>query len=120
MVNQVGELFSIARAAARIHVQNHESLRGPNLLDGVEAIAVICKRPAMNLKDQRILLRRIEIRRLHDPSLDFALVNRRLERELFYPTRLLLQEELLIKRSYDARLRISARCNCNVARIRRR
>ena len=72
MVNQVRELLAIAGTSARIDVHDNVSLGSPDLLDGVEAIAIICKWPAMNFKNQRILLARVKIRRLHNPAFDLA------------------------------------------------
>src|SRR4029077_7814420 len=67
----------------------------------VEAVAIITKRAAVNLKDERIFFRGIEIGRLHDPALNFALVLRGLVSDFFDMAGLLLIEEFLIKTRED-------------------
>ena len=76
VVNQIGEFFAIARAASRVGVQHHVAHRCPHLLFKIEAVTVVRERPAVNLQDERIFLRSVEIRRMNDPALDLALVLR--------------------------------------------
>ncbi len=71
VVDAAGEGRAISGAAARVEVKNHEIVGGEILKHVVERHAVHGKRPAVDFEDERILFRRVEIRRLHNPALDF-------------------------------------------------
>lgn len=74
VLNAIRERLSVGRAAARVHVDDDVS-RGRQHAELVEErVAVRRVRSAVNLEHERILLRRIEARRLHDPSLHAAAV----------------------------------------------
>src|SRR5579872_5724064 len=96
-MNQIGELFSVACATARVHVKHNVPFGRPHLLDCVEAIPVVGKWTAMNFEDHRIFFGWIKIRRLHDPGLYLALINGRLEPELLNWGWFFLHEKLLVE-----------------------
>ena len=74
MVDEVAELLAVARAAARIDVEHHVARCRIKLNLRGEAVAVVGKRSAVNLQDERVLLGRIEARRLDDPPLNLAAI----------------------------------------------
>ena len=74
MVDQVAELLAVAGAAPRIRIDDDVPAGRHYLFLGVESPAVVRKRPAVDLQDQRILLRRLEAGGLDDPPLDLSLV----------------------------------------------
>ena len=78
VVDQVPEFGTVAGAPSRIGVEHDIATRGHELLFQIEAITVIGERPAVDLKDQWILLGGIKSRRLDNPPLDFAVILRRL------------------------------------------
>ena len=51
---------AVAGAAARVRDQHDEAVGGEVLEHVVEADVVVAERPAVDLEDQRILLRRVE------------------------------------------------------------
>src|SRR5206468_8967018 len=64
------ELLAVGRAAARIGVE-HDVTLGRHPVEFVrERVAVRCVRPAVDLKNERILFRRVEMRWLEDPPLN--------------------------------------------------
>ena len=74
VVDEIGKFFAVAGAAAWIGVEDDVTHRSPDLFFKIEAVAVIAKRAAVNFQDERIFLGGIEIGRLNDPALDFAIV----------------------------------------------
>src|SRR2546423_13912028 len=69
-LDDVADLLPVRRAAARIRVENDVTLgRHPQELVR-ERVAVRGVRTSMDLEYQRILLRRVELRRLEDPALN--------------------------------------------------
>ena len=74
VVDEVSELAAVAGAPPRVGIEHDVSVRRHELFFEIEAITVIGKRPAVDLKDQGILLGGIKSRRLDDPSLDFAMI----------------------------------------------
>src|SRR5712692_116430 len=74
VVDEVGELFAVAGAAARVGVEHDVTHSGPDLLFEIEAVAVVAEGPAVDFQDQRIFLGGIETGRLNDPALNLALV----------------------------------------------
>src|SRR5579859_2130554 len=74
VVNEIGELFAVAGAAARIGIENDVAHGSPHLFFKIEAIAVITKRTAVNLENERIFFVGVEIRRLNDPAFDLAAI----------------------------------------------
>src|SRR5580700_6617297 len=74
MVDEVAEFGAVAGAPPRIGVEHDVATRGHELFFQIEAIAVIGKRPPVDLKDQRILLLGIESRWFENPPLDFAMI----------------------------------------------
>ena len=83
VVDQVAEFAAVAGAAPRIGVEHDVATRRHELFFQIEAIAVIGKRPAVDLEDQWILLLGIKSRRLDDPALDFAVIFRGFVPDLF-------------------------------------
>ncbi len=74
VLDDVAELLPVGRAAARVRVQ-HDVATGGHHLELVEEIpAVGGVRPAVNVEDERIFLRGVEIGGLQPPRLDFAAV----------------------------------------------
>jgi len=71
----------------------------------------------VNLEDEGIFLRAIEIRRLDDPALDFALVEGGFVPELLDGAQFLEGEELAIERGEDAEFRVGKRSDRDVAGI---
>src|SRR6266516_1873550 len=69
VVDRVREGVAVASRAARVHVQHHVAVRREVLEHVAEPDVVHRERPAVDLEDQRVLLRRLERRRLDDPSL---------------------------------------------------
>ena len=120
MVNQVREFLSIAGAAARIDVQHHEPLGRPDLLVGVEAVSVVGERSSVNLQNERILLCRIKIRRLDDPSFHLSLVDGRFEPEFLHRAQFLLHEQLLVHRGKHACLRVRSGSDGDIPGVGRR
>ena len=77
VIDPVAEGAAVPGAAARVDKQHHEIIGGKVLKHPVERDVVHRERSAMDFKDQRILLRRIERRRLDDPALDLGVGARR-------------------------------------------
>src|SRR5262249_59896065 len=82
MVDEVAELLTVASAAARVGVQDHVAGRRIELNVNRETRAVAGKGPTVDLQDQRVLLLRIEIGRLGDPTVELSPVPGRLEPDL--------------------------------------
>ena len=76
VVDQVAEGFAVAGAAARVGVQHDVARRREQLQLGGVVRAVGGERPAVDLEDQRIFLRLVEIGRRDHPALDVTLVLR--------------------------------------------
>ena len=74
MVNEVGKFFAVAGAAARIGVENDVAAGSQHLFFKVKTVAIVGERTAVNLQNKGILFGRIEIRRVHDPTLNLAIV----------------------------------------------
>src|SRR6266851_4170589 len=74
VVDEVGELFAVAGAAARVGIEHDVTHGGPDLLFEIEAVAVVTEGPAVDFQDQRIFLGGVEAGRLNDPALNLALV----------------------------------------------
>jgi len=72
-MDEIGKFFAIAGAAARIQIENDITLP-QHLFFEIETVAIVGEGTAVNLQNERILLGRIEIRRMDDPALDLALV----------------------------------------------
>ena len=73
-MDKVGKFLAVASAAAWIRVENDVTSRSEHLFFEVEAVAIVSKRATVNLQDKRIFLGSVEIRRVDDPALDFAVV----------------------------------------------
>src|ERR1700674_1279741 len=101
VMDEVGKVFAVAGAAARIGVEHDVAPGGEYLFFKVKAVTVVGKGAAMNLKDERIFFCRIEIGRMDDPTLNLVVVFRRFEPDLLDVTRLFLFEQFLIERSQD-------------------
>ena len=80
-------------------------MRRPELFFKIEAIAVIGKRAAMNLEDQWILFRSVEIRRLDDPALNFAMIFGGFVPDLFDVTERSSRKKALVYLGQDLRPR---------------
>src|SRR5258708_5842581 len=74
VMDEVSKIHAIAGASAGIHVENHVTSGGQHLFFKIETVAVVGERTAVNFKNKRIFLGRIEIRRVDDPALDLAIV----------------------------------------------
>ncbi len=74
VMNEVGEFFAVAGAAAGIGVKDNVTHRSPALFFKVEAVAIIAEGAAVNFKDEWIFFRGIKIWRLNDPAFDFTIV----------------------------------------------
>jgi len=74
VVDQVGEFFAIAGAASRIRIKNDVAHGSPDLLFKVEAVAIVGKRAAVNLQNERIFFGGVKIGRVNDPTVNLALV----------------------------------------------
>ena len=70
ILDRVAEGAAVARGAARVGVEQHVTVRDMILTREVEPAVVHRVRTAVNLQHQRVLLRGIEVGRLHDPALD--------------------------------------------------
>src|SRR5256885_16425701 len=75
-MNEVGKFFAVTRASSRVRIEHNVPHRSPDLFFKIKAVTVIAERPAVNFENERILFRGVEIRRMNDPALDFALVFR--------------------------------------------
>jgi hypothetical protein len=93
LVDQVGELGAVARAAARVGVQHHVALRGVELDLRREVRAVGGEGAAVDLEQQRVALGQIEVGRVDDPALDVAAVEARREGDLLDAAELALGEQ---------------------------
>ena len=77
VLDDVAEVLTVRRAAARVGEEHDVALRGhPHELVRV-GVAVCRVRAAVNLEDHRILARRIEVRRFQNPALDLPAVEAR-------------------------------------------
>src|SRR5262249_30109921 len=76
VLDHVRELEPVARAAARIRVEHAVAGARERMELVEEPGAVRGVRTAVDLEHQRIFSRGVEIRRLHDPALDLATVER--------------------------------------------
>src|SRR5216683_1308921 len=74
VVDEVGELFAVTGAAARVGVEHNVPQRSPDLLFKIETVAIVAEGSAVDFQDQRIFFGGIEAGRLNDPGLNFALV----------------------------------------------
>ena len=70
ILNDVAELLAIAGRAARVDVEHDVAFGGHPLKFMIEDPAVGRVRAAVNVEDERILLLRIEVGRLLDPTLN--------------------------------------------------
>lgn len=70
VVDEIAELLAVARAAARIGIDDDVARRSVRLDLGGESVAVVREGPAVDLENERILPGRVELGRLDDPSLD--------------------------------------------------
>ena len=84
VLDQVGELAAVARAAARIGIDHDIAGRRIKLDLRGEGRSVGGERATVDLEQQRVLLRRVEVRRAHDPGLDVATVGRGLDRKFLH------------------------------------
>ena len=82
VLDAVHELLAVAGRAARIRPQHRVAVGGEVLPRPVPADVVHAPRTAVNPQHHRVLLRRIEVRRLHQPALHLQAVLRR-EAQLF-------------------------------------
>src|SRR5216683_2873928 len=83
VVDEVGEFFAIASAAAGVGVEHDVTHGGPDLFFEIEAVAVVAEGSTVNFEDERIFFGGIEGGRLNDPALDLALVFGRFVRNFF-------------------------------------
>src|SRR5205823_1867356 len=77
ILNDVAELLAIRRAATRIWIEHDVTLRGHPLKFMIEDVAVGCVRSAVNVENEWVLLLRIKVGRLLNPSLNFLTVKAR-------------------------------------------
>ena len=117
VMNQIGEFFAVAGAAARVGVEDDVTLGGPDLRLQVETIAVVGERTAVNLEDEGIFLGGIKIRRLDDPAFDFAFVEGGFVPEFLDCAEFLGGEEFAIERGEDVEFGIGERSDGDVAGI---
>ncbi len=71
-MDQIAELLPVARASPGVDVEHHIAGGSVELNFSGKAISIVCKRPAMNLEDQRVGIRGIESGRFRDPALDLS------------------------------------------------
>src|SRR6266852_3185449 len=83
VVDEVGEFFAVAGAAAGVGVEHDVTHGGPDLFFEIEAVAVVAEGSTVNFEDERIFFGGIEGGRLNDPALDLALVFGRFVRNFF-------------------------------------
>src|SRR4029077_11227452 len=95
ILNHVPKFLAVTRAAARIRVEHHVTLRRHPLKFMNENVAVGNVRPAMNVQNQRIFFMRIEIWRLLQPCL-YAFAVKTLLPNLFRLGEIQFREQLII------------------------
>ena len=103
VLNDVPESLAVARAPARIRIEHDVTLRGHPLELVLEDVAVGGVRAAVDVEDERIFFRRVEIGRLLHPRLD-AFPIEALVPDLFRLGQVELLEELLVYPRELARL----------------
>ena len=98
VLNDVAEVLAVVRAAARVRVEDDVAFGGHPLELVREGVAVGRVRAAVDLEDQRVLLRRVERRRLEDPALDLLAVEARVPHLLRLVHRELTEEAVVERR----------------------
>src|SRR5712692_6570678 len=74
VMDEIGKILAVAGAAAGVYVKNHVAPGCQHLFFKIETVAIVGERTAVNFKDERIFLGRIEIGRVDDPTLDLTIV----------------------------------------------
>src|SRR5262245_18551692 len=118
-MDQVAELAAVTGRASRVGVKNDVAAGGHQLLFEIERAAVLGDRPAVNLQNQWIFLRRVEPWRLDDPALNLAVVLRGLIPDLFDLADLFPGEQIFVDGGQDFDLAVSQHSGGDVARIAR-
>src|SRR5262249_52909936 len=77
ILNNIAEVLTVRGTATRIGVKDHVALCGHPLKFVIEDPSVGGVRTTVDVEDQRILLRRVEVRRLLNPRMDFLAVEAR-------------------------------------------
>jgi len=117
VMNQIGEFFAVTGAAAGVRVKDDVTLSRPDLRLQVETIAKVGEGTAVNLENKGILLGGIKIRRLDDPTLDFAFVERGFIPEFLDCAQFPGREEFAIERGEDVQFRLGERSDSDVSGI---
>src|SRR3989304_759575 len=115
-MDEVPELIAVAGASAGVGIE-HDVIPGRHeLLFDIESVSVVGEGSAVNLENQRVLSRGVEIRGLQEPALYFPAVLRRVVPDLLDIAELLSREQILVHRGQDLDFGVSHRAHRDVAR----